>query len=113
MTEPRRKTKGAFAQNWLSIIFLSLVVIGGVKGFINRMHPAQSAKDTVTWKQMAEAKFDGKKAVYPATLEAQEGKNICISGYMFPLQGAEDQSHFLLSPISRHALFACRAGRKN
>ncbi len=61
---------------------------------------AQGAGDSVTWKKLSAAKARGGAkgiSVDYGAVRALDGKDVTITGYMFPLQGAEKQDHFILS----------------
>jgi hypothetical protein len=110
MTQKAAPRRATFVQTALPIVFLALVMIGGVRGVVNRLHPAAGAADTIGWKQLAEGSVAAGKAVYPAALAAQEGKRVCITGYMYPLQGGETQSRFLLSAYQPTCPFCLPGG---
>jgi hypothetical protein len=76
---------------------LVLLMIG--MGTLMRPHEyAHGAADTVTWPQLARGVSESKgPPIYAQNLEALDGKEISITGYMFPFTSAEQQKHFLLS----------------
>lgn len=102
----------------LRILFIAILVlfgIGFVNSVLNRLHPAQSLKDTITWTQLEKAQVKGWKKMeitYPETLKALDGKEVVITGYMFPLESGEKQAHFLLSAYQPTCPFCLPGGPK-
>lgn len=61
---------------------------------------AQGARDSMTWKKLSAVRAQGSATqltVDYGALRVYDGKDITITGYMFPLQSAEKQNHFILS----------------
>ncbi|MDE1153349.1 MAG: DUF3299 domain-containing protein [Micavibrio sp.] len=63
---------------------------------------AGSEGDDLDWKTLSHVKLDETKGLavsphFKPDVLARAGKSAIITGYMFPLQGMEGQSHFLLS----------------
>jgi hypothetical protein len=101
----RMTLKGA-----LPVVFLALIFVLGVRDLVNRSHPAAGVKDTISWPVLAAAKVKDGEASFTAEAQAAAGKKICITGYMFPLQGAESQSHFILSAYQPTCPFCLPGG---
>lgn len=80
-----------------AITVIVLLMLG--MGALMRPHEyAHGAADTVTWPQLAKGVTESKgPPVYAQNLSALDGKEISITGYMFPFDSADKQSHFLLS----------------
>jgi hypothetical protein len=81
----------------LTFMMLATVFMMGAGWFARPHEYATGAKDTVTWAQLSKSKLGAGAALYPKDVEALDGREIDITGYMFPLEGAENQKHFLLS----------------
>lgn len=63
---------------------------------------AEGAQDTLRWKDLSSAKMHMRhgvpqKVVFAAPVLAMNGKEVTLSGYMFPLEASGGQEHFLLS----------------
>ncbi len=76
---------------------------------------AKSDHDSVSWKMLAHAqvKNSGQRSMhidYAKDVAALDGKTITITGYMFPLQNSDDQSHFLLSAYPPSCPYCLPAG---
>lgn len=74
------------------------------------MTAPEAASDSLSWKLLATAKLKDMAVSYPAPLRALAGHRLKITGYMFPLQGAEGQSHFLLSAYPPSCPYCLPAG---
>lgn len=74
------------------------------------MTAAAGGRDSVNWRMLGRAKLEGMAVRYPADILALAGKSVRITGYMFPLQGAEGQSHFLLSAYPPSCPYCLPAG---
>ncbi len=80
-------------------IFLGVLFLIGSMG-LQKGNYAEGKSDTLTWKQLAAAKPDAGKIRFDKAVDALDGHHIKITGYMFPLDGSEDQKHFLFSAYS-------------
>lgn len=63
---------------------------------------AKGTQDTLSWKSLSQARLKMNKATpvgvdYLAAVKALDGRDVTITGYMFPLEAAQNQNHFLLS----------------
>lgn len=97
------------------IVILVLLALGFVNSLLNRLHPAQGVKDTIAWTQLEQAEVKGWKKMeitFPDALNALDGKEVVITGYMFPLESGEKQSQFLLSAYRPTCPFCLPGGPK-
>lgn len=68
----------------------------------NVVKEAASEADTISWKMLGEAHMRMRNGVpeaveFGARVRALDGKEVVLSGYMFPLEASGGQGHFLLS----------------
>ena len=76
---------------------------------------AAGPDDSVSWQQLSDAEIlEGRtarlKMRYGSGIKALDGQDITITGYMFPLEGAENQSRFLLSAYPPSCPYCLPAG---
>jgi len=87
-----------------------LTIAGLFGAHWQRRQTAHGAGDTVTWQQLKAAQATSAAITYPAAIMALDGKTIHITGYIFPLDGAEAQRHFLLSATGPACPFCLPGG---
>lgn len=70
----------------------------------NVLADAEGKSDTISWKLLSHASLRIAKGGtipegvdFAGDVQAHDGRQVTITGYMFPLQASGDQSHFLLS----------------
>jgi len=101
-------TGGAAQQRALDRLFGGDVVFDPNAADV--MTAAAEAGDSLSWKILATAKLKDMAVTYQPAIRALAGHRVKITGYMFPLQGAEGQSHFLLSAYPPSCPYCLPAG---
>lgn len=77
---------------------------------------SEGASDTISWKILSKVKFvqgkSGNSSPYKfdESIKNLDGKEITITGYIFPLQAADKQNHFLLSAYPPSCPYCLPAG---
>lgn len=87
-----------------------LTVAGLFGAHWQRRQTAGAAGDSLTWHQLQGVHASSTALVFPPTVAALDGKTIHITGYIFPLAGAEGQRHFLLSATGPACPFCLPGG---